>query len=91
MDRIRAERVLDAAQSATFPHLTKRGAREWLAQWMKRTAAYVASALTLNGRPVTGRRLRQAMEAMEAREALGTDRAGGRGIAPTRRGITGSR
>lgn len=69
--RIRAERLLDAAQAASFPHLSKEGRARWLrsAGRFSRRAATAAAAtqhagLTWNGVPIPSR------EAFKARLAF---------------------
>lgn len=69
LDRVRAERVLDAAAAAAYPHLTKSGSRQWLHDWTRRAQRVVratAEVFSWNGRPVTPDALKQRL-----RQALG--------------------
>lgn len=44
LDRLRAERSLDAAQAASVPHLSKEGHKSWYRHTQKRTARRAVAA-----------------------------------------------
>jgi hypothetical protein len=71
--RIRAERVLEGAQMACAPHLTKDGAKRWWDSWERQARAqpqvpwHRQSALFWEGQPIRGQALKR-----ELSKALGS-------------------
>lgn len=60
--RLEARRLHDLSMVAAFPHMTKRGARQWVDALRRAGRAVIHAAdtmFTLNGRAVSMRGLRQ--------------------------------
>lgn len=57
MPHIHAERMLDGAQIAVYPHMKKSDSRSWWRNWQRRAISSAQrlrnSVLTFNGRKVT--------------------------------------
>ncbi len=71
MPRVRALNVLDLAQAAIYPHLTKIAAENWWHRWTRRAAHRIQDALgtfTVNGVPVGVRGLKNKLKELFGRQ-----------------------
>lgn len=81
--RVRAERMLDAAQAAAYPHLGK-GAKEWLDGLIERVQGVVTEArdiaeqLHWNGKVVDIRTFKREWSRHEAQSVKAASRESGR-------------